>query len=566
MGTVFMAEQEQPVRRKVALKVIKPGMDTRQVIARFEAERQALAMMDHPNIARVLDAGATETGRPYFVMELVKGVPITEYCDRNHLTPRERLELFLPVCQAIQHAHQKGIIHRDIKPSNVLVELHDGVPVPKVIDFGVAKAIEPEADRADAVHRVRRDRRHAGVHAPGAGRDGRPGHRHADRHLLAGRAAVRAADGLDAAGARQAPQGGLRRDPEAHPRGGADQALDAAERFGRPARPRSRRSGKMEPARLTRLVRGDLDWIVMKALEKERDRRYETAGAFAADVQRFLDQEPVEAGPPTASYRLRRFVRRNRRAVVVGAVIATLLVAVAVISVIYATEQVIANKKISGLAADLGKERESLRTSLRQSNRLLAIRNFDRGQAAFEKGEIGPGMLWMIESWRSAVDAGDPAWQHAARANLAAWRPHYPRLKSGPVAHAVPVFGAAFSPDGRTVISGSMDGTAQLWDVASGQSIGPSLQQGGQLLASRRSAPMARPCLTIPEARATRHSSGMRPPANRSAPLCACGLKSTSWPLQSSPRGRSCWWGPRATRTTSCGSGTRPPASPSVRP
>ena len=142
MGVVYMAEQDEPVRRKVALKIIKPGMDTDQVVARFEAERQALAMMDHPNIARVLDAGTTDTGRPYFVMELVKGVPITEYCDDNQLTPRERLELFVPVCQAIQHAHQKGIIHRDIKPSNVLVTLYDGKPVPKVIDFGVAKAID----------------------------------------------------------------------------------------------------------------------------------------------------------------------------------------------------------------------------------------------------------------------------------------------------------------------------------------------------------------------------------------------------------------------------------------
>ena len=170
-GHVYMAEQTQPVRRKVALKVIKPGMDTRQVIARFEAERQALALMDHPNIAKVLDAGTTEAGRPYFVMELVKGVPITEYCDENRLTPRQRLELFVPVCQAIQHAHQKGIIHRDIKPSNVLVALYDGKPVPKVIDFGIAKAIGPAADREDAVHRVRRGRRHAGVHEPRAGGD-----------------------------------------------------------------------------------------------------------------------------------------------------------------------------------------------------------------------------------------------------------------------------------------------------------------------------------------------------------------------------------------------------------
>ena len=154
MAVVYMAEQTEPVRRKVALKIIKPGMDTRQVIARFEAERQALALMDHPNIAKVLDAGATETGRPYFVMELVRGVPITEYCDKNNLSTTERLELFLQVCHAVQHAHQKGIIHRDIKPSNVLVTHHDGKPVPKVIDFGIAKAIEPEADRKDAVHRA----------------------------------------------------------------------------------------------------------------------------------------------------------------------------------------------------------------------------------------------------------------------------------------------------------------------------------------------------------------------------------------------------------------------------
>ena len=161
MGAVFMAEQEKPIRRKVALKIIKPGMDTGQVIARFEAERQALAIMDHPHIARVLDAGATDMGRPFFVMELVRGVPITEYCDRNHLSPKERLELFIPVCQAIQHAHQKGIIHRDIKPSNVMVTLHDGNPVPKVIDFGVAKAIDQPPDRTNHVHRVRRDYRHA---------------------------------------------------------------------------------------------------------------------------------------------------------------------------------------------------------------------------------------------------------------------------------------------------------------------------------------------------------------------------------------------------------------------
>ena len=165
-GVVFMAEQQRPVRRKVALKVLKPGMDTRQIIARFEAERQALALMDHPNIARVFDGGETPSGRPYFVMELVRGIPITDFCDQNHLTIRERLGLFVNVCQAIQHAHQKGIIHRDIKPSNVMVTLHDGTPVVKVIDFGIAKADRPAVDRQDAVHELRSAHRHAAVHEP----------------------------------------------------------------------------------------------------------------------------------------------------------------------------------------------------------------------------------------------------------------------------------------------------------------------------------------------------------------------------------------------------------------
>ena len=199
MGVVYMAEQTQPVRRKVALKIIKPGMDTKQVIARFEAERQALAMMDHPNIAKVLDAGATESGRPYFVMELVRGIPITDYCDREQLSIPERLELFVLVCQAVQHAHQKGIIHRDLKPSNILVTLHDGVAVPKVIDFGVAKATGAAAHREDALHR--RSRQFIGtplyMSPEQAGSVG-PGHRHPQRHLHPGRAALRAADRHDA--------------------------------------------------------------------------------------------------------------------------------------------------------------------------------------------------------------------------------------------------------------------------------------------------------------------------------------------------------------------------------
>ena len=199
MGVVYMAEQTQPVQRKVALKIIKPGMDTGQVIARFEAERQALAMMDHPNIAQVLDAGATETGRPYFVMELVKGVPITKYCDDNHLTPRERLELFVPVCQAVQHAHQKGIIHRDIKPSNVLVTSYDGKPVPKVIDFGVAKATGQRLTERTLFTQYGAMVGTLEYMSPEQAELNAARRRHAQRHLLAGRAAVRAADGQHAA-------------------------------------------------------------------------------------------------------------------------------------------------------------------------------------------------------------------------------------------------------------------------------------------------------------------------------------------------------------------------------
>ncbi len=197
-GLVFMAEQQQPVRRKVALKVLKPGMDTRQVIARFEAERQALALMDHPNIARVLDAGETASGRPHFVMELVKGVPITDYCDQSRLTTRERLELFTHVCHAVQHAHHKGIIHRDIKPSNVMVTLHDGVPVVKVIDFGIAKALGQQLTDKTLFTCFAQMVGTPMYMSPEQAAVERPGHRHAQRHLLAGRAAVRAARGGDA--------------------------------------------------------------------------------------------------------------------------------------------------------------------------------------------------------------------------------------------------------------------------------------------------------------------------------------------------------------------------------
>jgi eukaryotic-like serine/threonine-protein kinase len=337
MGTVFMAEQTQPVQRKVALKLIKAGMDSAQVIARFEAERQALAMMDHVNIARVFDAGATEAGRPYFVMELVHGVPITKYCDDNRLTPRERLELFVPVCQAIQHAHQKGIIHRDLKPSNVMITLYDGKPVPKVIDFGVAKATEqkltertlftqygtmvgtfeymsPEQAEMSALGvDTRSDIYSLGVLM---------------YELLTG------STPLSRKRVKEAAYGEvLRMIKEEEPPRPSTRLSDSGEALASISAQRH-----MEPAKLTKLVRGELDWIAMKALEKDRNRRYETATGLAADVQRYLNDEPVLACPPSFWYRFRKLARRNKRAFVTASAVVLLLLAGTGISSYFAVQ------------------------------------------------------------------------------------------------------------------------------------------------------------------------------------------------------------------------------------
>jgi serine/threonine protein kinase/ketosteroid isomerase-like protein len=337
-GVVFMAEQVRPVVRRVALKIIKPGMDSREVIARFEAERQALAMMDHPNIAKVLGAGTTGRGRPYFVMELVRGIPITRFCDDRQLTPKERLELFIPVCHAIQHAHQKGVIHRDIKPSNILVSLYDGRPVPKVIDFGVAKAIQHRltektmftqfgqvigtleymSPEQAELNQLDVDTR-ADVYSLGA----------VLYELLTG----------------SPPFEGKRLRSAAF-----DQVLRII-REEEPPRPSLRLSAsenlptisaqrKMEPARLPRLVRGELDWMVMKALDKQRERRYESASRFAVDIEAYLSGLPVSAVAPSASYRIRKYVRRHKAAIAVAATILVLLVAGVIVSSVLALQEV----------------------------------------------------------------------------------------------------------------------------------------------------------------------------------------------------------------------------------
>jgi serine/threonine protein kinase/Flp pilus assembly protein TadD len=325
MGTVWMAEQTEPVKRLAALKFIKAGMDSKQVLARFEQERQALALMDHPHIAKVFDAGTAPDGRPFFVMELVQGVPITQYCDEHRLTPRQRLELFIPVCQAVQHAHQKGIIHRDLKPSNVLVALYDGKPVPKVIDFGVAKAagqaltdktlvtdlgaivgtLEYMSPEQAEINQLDIDTR-SDIYALGV--------------LL-----YELLTGGPPFSRQEMGTGGLlemlrviRQQEPTKP----SAKLSTAE--GLPTLAANRGT---EPAKLARLLRGELDWIALKALEKDRNRRYDTANAFAQDVQHYLVDEPVVACPPSPGYRLRKFVRRNRGPVVAAGVILLCLVA-----------------------------------------------------------------------------------------------------------------------------------------------------------------------------------------------------------------------------------------------
>ncbi len=325
MGTVWVAEQLQPVRRRVALKLIKPGMDSRQVLARFEAERQALAVMDHPNIAKVLDGGATDQGSPFFVMEYVKGLPITQFCDEARITVEGRLALFVQVCQAVQHAHQKGIVHRDLKPSNILVCLYDGHPVPKVIDFGLAKAInQPLTENTlYTAHGVM-----VGTPLYMSPEQAEFNNLDVDTRtdiyslgvilyeLLTGTTP------LDRQRFKEAAwQEVVRLIKEEEP------SKPSAKLSGSGSLPSVAAQRSLEPAQLTRLVRGDLDWIVMKALEKERSRRYETANGFARDLQRYLADEVVEARPTSTTYRLRKFFRRNKGLVRAVAAVFLLLVA-----------------------------------------------------------------------------------------------------------------------------------------------------------------------------------------------------------------------------------------------
>ena len=392
-GVVYMAEQLEPVRRKVALKLIKPGMDTRQVIARFEAERQALAVMDHPHIARVLDAGTTESGRPFFVMELVRGIPITQYCDENSLPIRERLELFATVCQAIQHAHTKGIIHRDIKPTNVLVTRQDGQPVVKVIDFGVAKAMgqaltdktlftefaqvigtplymSPEQAELSSVDiDTRSDIYSLGVLL---------------YELLTGTTPVSKEQ------LKQAAFDEIRRIIREDEPPKPSTRISSAE-----AAPSIAAVRSTEPAKLTRLIRGELDWIVMKALEKDRSRRYESAGGFAKDVQRYLNDEQVLACPPSAAYRFRKFARRNKTGLAVAGLVLFFLVLIAVGSLVVALQLDQTNTQLTTRNQELTKARQVADARLYQAD-------WDRARA--QRWSRRPGQRFVaLEALSEAV-------------------------------------------------------------------------------------------------------------------------------------------------------------------
>ena len=379
-GAVYMAEQERPIRRRVALKIIKLGMDTRNVIARFEAERQALALMDHPNIARVLDAGATETGRPYFVMELVYGVKITDYCDQNRVSMRERLELFIAVCNAVQHAHQKGIIHRDLKPSNIMVTMHDGVPFPKVIDFGIAKATEQRLTDKTLFTSYAQLMGTPAYMSPeqmelsGLNLDTR-----SDIYslgvllyeLLTGRTPFDTTDllklGVDELRRTLREQEPLSPSAKVQTLNNEELAKTA-------------RRLQVEAPRLVSQLRGDLDWIVLKCLEKDRTRRYATATGLAEDIERYLHEEAVLARPPSRLYRMQKLVRRNRMVVLSGATAIAALLLGSIISTwlfIKEREALRSAENAGAKEAQLRREAE-WRETVKEIGLLMAQNHYDQ--------------------------------------------------------------------------------------------------------------------------------------------------------------------------------------------
>jgi WD40 repeat protein len=460
-GDVWMAEQEDPVRRRVALKIIKLGMDTREVVARFEAERQALALMDHPNIAKVLDAGATEMGRPYFVMELVRGIKITEYCDQNALSTPQRLDLFIAVCQAVQHAHQKGIIHRDIKPSNILVTVNETVPVPKVIDFGIAKATQgrltdktvftafeqfigtpaymsPEQAVMTSLDvDTRTDIYSLGVLL---------------YELLTGKTPFEKAE-LLAVGLEEMRH--LIRDKEPMRPSTRLSSLRADEQTSTAKRRQT------DVPRLIRLVRGDLDWIVMKCLEKDRTRRYETANGLAVDLKRHLTNEPVLARPASSAYKLQKAFRRNKLVYSAAAAIALALVAGLTLAAMGWRETRVERDKALQARAGEEAQRKAAQASEAEAAHLLYVAKMNLAQRAWDQNNIG-GLRQLLLDTKDSPHRGFEwyYWQPKTHVRALALRGHSDVIKS-----------VAFSPDGQRIVTGSDDQTAKVWDAASGREL-----------------------------------------------------------------------------------------------
>ena len=442
MGTVWMAEQERPVRRRVALKLVRGEFGSKETIARFEAERQALAMMDHNNIAKVLDAGTTAAGTPYFVMELVKGIPITEYCDKNQLSISERLELLIPVCRAVQHAHQKGIIHRDLKPSNVLVTLYDGKPVPKVIDFGLAKALEQQTKLTDKTMFTEFGQVVGTV-----------------QYMSPEQAEMNALDvdtrtDIYSLGVMlyELLTGSTPLDKETIRQNALLKVLEII-RETEPPRPSARLSSsgdaitgisqqrKIAPAKLQQILRGELDWVVMKALEKDRTRRYDTASRFAEDIQNYLDGNAVEARPPSTGYRLRKTFLKHK-----AAFMGTLLFVFVLMAGLVGTGSMWLRARQNLFLA----ERNAY-----NSDMLLA-------QREWEAGDIG-NLQQLLARYRNRDDLTGFEWGYWNR------RAQVSTLKL--TGHTLTISSASFSPDGKQIISGSWDKTVKLWDASSGQEL-----------------------------------------------------------------------------------------------
>ncbi len=459
-GVVYMAEQKEPVKRRVALKIIKIGMDTEQVVARFEAERQALAMMDHPNIARVLDAGATDTGRPYFVMELVKGVRITEYCDESQLTTRERLELFLPVCQAIQHAHQKGIIHRDIKPSNVMVTLHDGVPVPKVIDFGIAKATQAELTEKTIFTQYGQFIGTPAYMSPEqAEMSGLDIDTRSDIYslgvllyeLLVGRTPLDSQELLS--GGVDELRRRIKEEPPTKP-STCLRTLAGAEKT------TAARHRNIRPEQLSSELTGDLDWIVLKALEKDRTRRYETVNGLAADLKRHLNNEPVTARPPSTAYRFQKAWRRNKLAFTAATAVAVTLVAGIGVSTWQAFVATKARRIAQAEQQRADAEGRKAAESEERSRRFLYASDMNLARQSLKLNNLGRARRLLDRHRPQPGEEDLRGWE---------WRYLWQLTRSSALltltnrpADAVSI---SFSPDGSRLAVGWWEGLVDLWDV-----------------------------------------------------------------------------------------------------